>query len=55
MSQQQQPLLVMWPGGAFPGVPFPLEGGKKKNKTRSVKRKAKKTRKARKAGGKKRN
>lgn len=41
---QQQPLLVMWPGGAFPGVPFPLEGGKKK--TRRNRRKTKKTRKA---------
>ena len=39
---KQQPLLVMWPGGAFPGVPFPLEGGKKTRK-RSAK-KVKKTR-----------
>ncbi len=46
---EQKPLLVMWPGGAFPGVPFPLEGGKKK--TRRNRRKAKKTRKA----GKRRN
>lgn len=34
---KQEPLLVMWPGGAFPGVPFPLEGGKKK-KTRRQRR-----------------
>lgn len=42
---KQQPLLVMWPGGAFPGVPFPLEGGKKtKTRRRRNVRKVKKTR-----------
>jgi hypothetical protein len=39
---KQQPLLVMWPGGAFPGVPFPLAGGKKTRKRRA--KKVKKTR-----------
>ena len=41
---KEQPLLVMWPGGAFPGVPFPLSGGKKKKTRRNKVRKVKKTR-----------